>query len=356
MGWLKDQDGIAVATGILARKSWPHSYRQDLEHLGIPFFISRVGSFPGSYLLNYFSPLSRWVKNLHDRFRPERMVVHLHDAWISGIYLPIKADISCPLSIVDTFHGVRTYKKSAVIKRLLHAVIARRLITYNVTLTSTDNPGIIRANHYFGLPCEMFQQISNGIEDKGLWGCPRSMDPSQPLQIGYISAFDDRKGWRYLVAAVEQLYSEGNRNIKLILAGSGAEQKLAHKWAGEHPQYASFKGYVTNAGTNLIPHLDVLVLPTNLEGMPMVLIEAISCGVPIIATPVDGNLDVVIDGYNGFFVERDAGQIAERLKLLLNNIELLRKLSKQAKLSFLEKFEINRVGNMFLNLYKTTFD
>jgi len=53
--------------------------------------------------------------------------------------------------------------------------------------------------------------------------------------------------WRLVAEAVDQLYSQG-KNLKLVLAGSGPEQDAASGWAAKRPQYASFKGYVKDAG------------------------------------------------------------------------------------------------------------
>jgi hypothetical protein len=124
--WLKSQPGLQVAVGIFTKKSWPYAHKVELEQMDIPCFFHPMYSFHGSYLLHYASrPLRRWVTCLYNVFKPCHIVVHLHRAWLSGIYLPIVAEIGCPVSVVSTFHGVRFYEKASQLKRLLHKLIAR---------------------------------------------------------------------------------------------------------------------------------------------------------------------------------------------------------------------------------------
>jgi glycosyltransferase involved in cell wall biosynthesis len=74
---------------------------------------------------------------------------------------------------------------------------------------------------------------------------------------------------------------------------------------------------------------DVFVLPTLAEGMALVHLEAMACGVPVITTPHCGS--VVRDGVDGFIVPiRDAGSLAERLRLLLEDRVLRRQMGAAA--------------------------
>jgi glycosyltransferase involved in cell wall biosynthesis len=351
-GWLKSQSGIDVAIGVLAKSSWPQAYLRDIKNLDVPFFKDNIYDFPGSYLLNFFSAsFNNWLKVLHDQFKPKFMVIHFHDAWVSGLYLPVRPKLDCPFAVVDTFHGVWPYENKAKIKKYLHKIIAQRLMTYKATLTSTDRQGIMQAHENYGLPQAGFHHIPNGLDDNGLRGCPHLNDPNRALTVGFVGSFDSNKGWRLVAAAVNQLYAQG-KNLQLVLAGSGPENHEAAEWASNHAHFVSFKGFVKDAGITLIPHLDVLVLPSKQEGMPMAIMEAISCGVPVVATPINAIPDMVIDGYNGFLVSRDAAEIAGALAKLVDDTNLHREMSANAVKHFREHFEISRIGQQFLDLYQ----
>jgi glycosyltransferase involved in cell wall biosynthesis len=89
-----------------------------------------------------------------------------------------------------------------------------------------------------------------------------------------------------------------------------------------------------------IPHQDlpkylnemkILVLPSFTEGLPNIMLEAMACGTPVLATPVGAIPDVIKDGETGFLLRsNDPKHIAERIIELLNKPELLEKVSVNA--------------------------
>jgi glycosyltransferase involved in cell wall biosynthesis len=80
---------------------------------------------------------------------------------------------------------------------------------------------------------------------------------------------------------------------------------------------------------SLLYEADVFVLPSRTEGMPMVLLEAHSAGLPIVATSVGGNAEIVEEGETGFLVQSgDTGALSEKIVVLLNNKELRQRMGK----------------------------
>jgi glycosyltransferase involved in cell wall biosynthesis len=76
---------------------------------------------------------------------------------------------------------------------------------------------------------------------------------------------------------------------------------------------------------------DVFVLPSLYEGHPKVLVEAMACGCAVIASDVEGNNDVVVDGKNGLlFQSRSDSELAEKIKILIENPEVATKLKNNA--------------------------
>ncbi|SFR91010.1 UDP-glucose:(heptosyl)LPS alpha-1,3-glucosyltransferase [Microbacterium sp. cf046] len=61
---------------------------------------------------------------------------------------------------------------------------------------------------------------------------------------------------------------------------------------------------------------DVLVLPSAYEANALVVLEALACGIPVVSTPVGAAPDLVVDGVNGYLIERDAAALAERLEAI----------------------------------------
>jgi glycosyltransferase involved in cell wall biosynthesis len=79
---------------------------------------------------------------------------------------------------------------------------------------------------------------------------------------------------------------------------------------------------------------DVFVLPSISEGLPVVILEAMACGLPVIASRISGIPDVVVDNHNGLLVQpRDAKGFANAIITVLSNEKLRSSLSKGALLT-----------------------
>lgn len=138
-----------------------------------------------------------------------------------------------------------------------------------------------------------------------------NVPPDVPI-VGMVAVFRPRKGAELLIQAAAQVLGQG-APIHLLMVGEafrsegrdyGAELRaLANSGGlGEH---ATFTGFRRDTD-RLIAGLDLFVLPSRFgEGLPMVLLEAMGAGVPVVTTPVEGIAEVVTDGENGILVAPD---------------------------------------------------
>jgi len=81
-------------------------------------------------------------------------------------------------------------------------------------------------------------------------------------------------------------------------------------------------------------------------------VQFMSLGMPIVATAMGSNLEIVEDGVNGFLAENEKDW-HDKLKLLIENPELRRKLGENARKTVLERFDINRQFDFLENKFKT---
>ncbi|MGH9536902.1 MAG: glycosyltransferase family 4 protein [Terriglobales bacterium] len=146
-----------------------------------------------------------------------------------------------------------------------------------------------------------------------------------PLKVIFVGMLTQRKGISYLLRAAELL----GPNIQLTLVGRrvGKCRALdtalrAHRWIPSL-RHADL--------LQEIGHHDVMVFPSLFEGCALVLLEALSQGVPVITTSHTGASDFLSDGEDGFIVPiRDAMAVAEKLELLAGDRELLAAMSQAA--------------------------
>jgi glycosyltransferase involved in cell wall biosynthesis len=133
---------------------------------------------------------------------------------------------------------------------------------------------------------------------------PKNLKEIKLLSVGRL---DPEKGVIYLVQAMEGLVASGTRNIILQLVGIGTEEESLRQEVSRRglDGKVSFLGYVKHDGhlLDLYRESDVFILPSLTEGWPQSLLEAMACGIPVVATRVGGIPQMVADGENGLLID-----------------------------------------------------
>jgi glycosyltransferase involved in cell wall biosynthesis len=155
----------------------------------------------------------------------------------------------------------------------------------------------------------------------------------------FIGRLADKKGVSYLIKAMPKIVSQ-NKDVILLICGDGPLRKELEQITDELElqEFVRFIGYVT--GENKIDCFalsDSLIIPSvvtesgDTEGLPVVILEGLAAGKPIIASDVGGVKDVIKEGWNGFLIkQRNPDQIAARVLELISNEELRVKFSRNA--------------------------
>jgi glycosyltransferase involved in cell wall biosynthesis len=102
----------------------------------------------------------------------------------------------------------------------------------------------------------------------------------------------------------------------------------------------------------LYQNATIFILPSYHEGLPTVILEAMACGLPVIATRVRGNQDLVSTGENGILVLPNAPKkLAEAISMLLADEELRKKIVKNARKTIEEKYTWDIISDNILKCY-----
>ncbi len=153
---------------------------------------------------------------------------------------------------------------------------------------------------------------------------PVTRIPGTPLRALFVGGLSQRKGLSYLFSAVESL----GGSVRLTLIG---RKPVGCKILDDHLKRYNWISPMPHE--QLIDEMsrhDVLVLPTLFEGFALVILEAMSQGLPVITTDHSG-ADILTDGGNGFLVPiRSADGIAGKLSLLYENPDLLEAMKEKA--------------------------
>jgi glycosyltransferase involved in cell wall biosynthesis len=150
--------------------------------------------------------------------------------------------------------------------------------------------------------------------------------------VGHIAKFDVQKGHDYLVAAMPLIVRQ-HRTAKFLFIGDGElrpdiERRVAHLGVDGQTVFTGFREDIPE----LLHAMDVVVLPSRWEGLPLVLLEAMACWKPIVATRVTGNVDVVVDGVTGFLVPLgDVQALADKIIQLMQDEALRAAFGRQGR-------------------------
>jgi glycosyltransferase involved in cell wall biosynthesis len=195
----------------------------------------------------------------------------------------------------------------------------------------------------FGTPDGKITVVHNGVRTADILdteGAPSPIDGPRP-RIGMLAAYDPRKGHELFVQAAgiiarrfpeARFYLIGGalegqpesaafeRQIAGLIAQLGLEERF------ERP------GYIPRPDVyRWIRALDVMVVPSKTEAFAHALLEAMLCGVPVVATAIEGNLDAFVDGHSGVFAPSTAEGVADSVIELLEDPERRERITRAAR-------------------------
>lgn len=167
-----------------------------------------------------------------------------------------------------------------------------------------------------GVPAEKIKVVPYGVDLQTFRPAAEQV-VREKFEVVYAGQLTQRKGISYLLRGYQQFE---RRDSRLTIIGSTVEGMtpfLPYRHLFRHLPHLT-----RPALADMYRQSDVFVFPTLVEGMPLVVLEAMACGVPVIVT-ANGPGDLVRDGVDGFIVpQRDPNAISERLDRLYRNPEL----------------------------------
>ncbi len=278
-------------------------------------------------------------------------VLHLH-----GYRATVSAALCRPShghSIVKTVHGLTEPGRSLVnrtksqLYRLLDDTATRRTRAH-VCYVTADIMGRCEPAHG-SLDRRV---IHNGIAPLSPEGRPRPVELTPTaFNVGIVGRVTEVKGIAHALRAMAQV-GESSR-LQLHVLGSGP---LRDELAGESSRLGldervHFHGFQREV-LDWIAHLDALLMPSLHEGLPYTLLEAMSLGVPTVASRVGGLAEVLEDGRTGLLIEvGDEAGLAAALTRLAEDPELARRLGAASATVQREAYTISRMADEYLEVY-----
>lgn len=161
----------------------------------------------------------------------------------------------------------------------------------------------------------------------------------EKLNISFISNLEEKKGIPYLLEAFLKLHQKHPTKYRLNIAGDGVYMQIIKDFTQKHNlnEHIHILGKIRDQKKiDFYTQSDIFVLPSirtkdDMDGIPVVLMEAIAYGIPVISTNISGIPEICINEYNGFLIdEKNSIQIVEAIEKLSNSRDLYVQCSKNS--------------------------
>lgn len=208
-----------------------------------------------------------------------------------------------------------------------------------------------------GIDTELFKPMARNETLAEMLGLGGKTKEERSAVIGFAGELREKKGLRALLSGYAQ--AAKSRPASLLIVGEvrdGEDKKFFDEFKSANSQLP-----ITVTGP--VPHedmpayyalMDVLVHPSLRDGMPNAALEAMACGLPVIATPVGGILDALEDGENGVLVNvNDAAALAGKIVELLDDPQKRAGLGQRARETVVEKFGLEAELRANLRVYES---
>ena len=206
------------------------------------------------------------------------------------------------------------------------------------------------------IPPERVQVVLYGVEpDPSVPPHPRLAEfrGDGPL-LGFVGTLRDQKGLPTLLDALD-LLAERGQLPRFAIVGNGPLRDEVQRRVADGPLAGNtlllpFEGRVEP----YLQALDVFVLPSYWEGMPIAVLEAMALGLPTVATAVDGTPEAITEGVTGHLVPaRDPGALADVLVGIAGDAEVRARMGDAAREAARRRFRIPRMVEEIESLYRS---
>jgi sugar transferase (PEP-CTERM/EpsH1 system associated) len=254
---------------------------------------------------------------------------------------------------LDDLHGTR--RRHRLLRRLLNP-----LVSEHVTVSRDLSAWVERE---LGVPAARITQVYNGVDTQRFRpasgareGLPPGFAGPDAIVLGTVARMATIKDPLTLVRGFLELLAtepDGRERLRLVLIGDGPElervrRALADAGAGDLAWLSGARDDVPQ----LLRAMDVFVLGSLNEGISNTILEAMASGLPVIATRVGGNSELVVDGSTGMLVPAaDPAALAAAARAYLREPELRRRHGRAARERVLGCFSMDAMVRGYLGVY-----
>jgi len=260
----------------------------------------------------------------------------------------VAATLIKSMRVYHLFHNIPT--KAPLVTRIIENIYDRYLDDHAKFIGVADS---IIADMYKNRNFKnKMIKISNGINGNKL----KEYLDVEIVRFLNVGVLDDRKNQNLLIDVAIKLVSQNITNFIFIFMGKegqdiGYKNNLIKKIGANNLQdNIKFMDFNNNP-FSVYYNSDVFLLSSKVESLPIVSLEALSVGLPIISTKTGDTFTQVIDDYNGFLVEQnDISDYASKVKFFIENKHRIKEYGLNSYMLFSEKFTIDKMIDEYTNV------
>lgn len=277
---------------------------------------------------------------------PRAALIGAMASWLTGV--PMLHHVHSPTA-ADTENALRNRINTAV------ESIAQRRARFLLPVSGS----LVQYLRARGVAAARIRAVPNGVPVRE--GDVPPFPRGEPPVIGVMALFRPRKGMEVLIEALGRLRQRG---IPFRVLAVGAFETPAYEAAiraaavsagvSDGIEWAGFRRDVSAQ----LDRMDVFVLPSTYgEGMPMVVLEALAAGVPVVSTAVEGVPEVITDGEHGLLAEPGSAEaLAAAMARMLGDAPLARRLGEAGRKRQRDRFSDRSMAGATAAAYREVLD
>jgi len=289
-------------------------------------------------------------------------VIYLQDGLLSPLGVVLKNIFNKPVSI--TIHGLDITYKNSFYQFLIPRCV-RKLDEIICVSTATREQCLKRR-----IPQNKIIVIPNGISDefyikediqklKDKLSEKLKLNLKNKKIILSVGRIVERKGFHWFIENVLPKIIDKEKDAIYLIAGDGPlKERIKNSIMNiDMKKYAILLGKVDDETLKLLYNSsDVMVIPNipvkgDIEGFGIVALEATSCGLPVVASNIEGIRDAIVNGKNGFLAEAcSAERFSTRLLSMLGDTRRARGIGEKAREFTLENFAWRKIARAYFKI------
>lgn len=296
------------------------------------------------------------VNKLLKSLEPDLDLVHVHTPLspMPQTSLPIITTVHTPIKTGTRFvEFLGPYSLAVkIMARFISYPLELKLLR-NSDMITTVSRSVVEGLWEYKLDPTEIVVIGNGVDENIFIPAQQKKEGKYILYVGRLSY---RKGLFDLIECGRYICQE-YPDISFILTGKGPLLDKLQKKVREMGLSERFKfvGYVDKDRLiQLYQNAMIFVLPSHYEGLPTVLLEAMSCGLPVVATAVSGNTEVISSGENGILIPPNSPkEMSTAISKILNDSYPKKRLGRNARMTIETQYTWDAIAHRMLECYES---